>query len=123
MDVGVRDLGNVTVLDLSGKLTRGDGGPELRATVDRLLADGRVRILLNLAQVPYMDSAGISELVATHKKAAITGGAVKLLNPLKRVYDILQLVKLDSIFETYQDEATAVASFGASGEGSARSSA
>lgn len=111
MDLGVRDLGDVAVIDLSGKLTRGDGDDLLRATVDRLLAGGRRRILINLGKVPYMDSMGIGELMSTRKKTAVVGGTVKLLNPLKRVYDVLQLVKIDTVFETYQDEAQAVASF------------
>lgn len=111
MDFSVRDIGDVAVLDLSGKLTRADGSDVLRSAVDALLAGGRNRVLLNLAHVPYMDSAGIGEIVSAHKRMTATGGTVKLLNPMKRVYDVLQLVKLDSIFETYQDEPTALASF------------
>jgi anti-sigma B factor antagonist len=111
MDLDVRSAGSVTVLDLSGKLTRGDGAERLRASVDRLIEQGRNRILLNLAQVPYMDSAGIGELMATYRKAAAAGGAAKLLNPLRRVYDVLQLVKLDSVFETHRDESAALGSF------------
>jgi len=112
VELEVRDIGDVAVIDLSGKLTRGDGDDLLRATVDRLLVAGRRRLLINLAQVPYMDSLGIGELMSTRKKAAVAGGTVKLLNPHKRVYDVLQLVKIASVFETYQDEAVALASFG-----------
>ena len=111
MQLEVREAGEVTVLDLSGKLTGGDGDELLRATVDRLLAAGRVLILLNLAQVPYMDSAGIGELMATHGKVTLSGGSVKLLNPHKRVYDVLHIVKLHSVLATFHDEATALASF------------
>lgn len=111
MDLELRDVGDVVVLELCGKLTAGDGDDLLRATVDRLLAGGQPRILLNLAKVPYMDSMGIGEIMSTRQKAAIAGGIVKLLNPLKRVYDVLQIVKLDTVFEIYQDEATAIASF------------
>ena len=113
MNLNVRDAGEVAVLDLVGKLTRGDGDGLLRSTVDSLLAGGRGKILVNLDKVPYMDSAGIGELLASHQRAAATGGIVKLLNPLKRVYDVLQLVKLDSIFEIFADEAAALASFAA----------
>jgi len=111
MQLEVREAGDVTVLDLSGKLTGGDGDELLRTTVDRLLAAGRGRILLNLAQVPYMDSAGIGEIMSTHGRVAGAGGAVKLLNPHKRVYDVLHIVKLHSILATFHDEAAALASF------------
>jgi anti-sigma B factor antagonist len=111
MGFEIRELGDVTLIDLSGKLTRDGSELQLRAAVDELVTRGRLRIVLNLTAVPYMDSAGIGELVATRQKVAAAGGAVKLLNPLKRVYDILQLVKLDTIFETYQDEEVARESF------------
>ncbi len=120
MELEVRDSGDVAVLDLCGKLTRGDGDELLRVTVDGLLAAGRTRLLLNLAQVPYMDSMGIGALLSVRARAVTAGGSAKLLNPLKRVYDVLQLVKLDSVFETYQDEGLALASFGANGQGSPR---
>ena len=111
MELNVRERGGVTLLDLDGKLTRIDGAELLAATVDRLVAAGRANLVLNLAGVPYMDSSGIGELLATRKKTLDVGGAAKLLNPLKRVYDTLQLVKLADVFEMFQDEAAAVASF------------
>ena len=111
MTVAIRNVGAVEVLDLAGKFTRGEGDDILRVSVDRLLAAGRRQILLNLEKVPYMDSKGIGELVSVHKTTAAAGGTVKLLNPLKRVYDVLLIVKLDTLFETYLDEAAAIASF------------
>lgn len=111
MTVAIRNLGAVDILDLAGKFTRGDSDDTLRVSVDRLLAAGRRQILLNLEKVPYMDSSGIGELVSLHKATAAAGGTVKLLNPLKRVYDILHIVKLDTLFESYLDEAAAIASF------------
>jgi anti-sigma B factor antagonist len=111
MELGVRRVGKVAVLDISGKLTGGDGDAALRGEVDRLLAGGCTHLLLNLAQVPYMDSAGIGEVISTYKKTAAAGGTAKLLNPHKRVYDVLQLVKLNSVFQTFQDEAAALATF------------
>jgi anti-sigma B factor antagonist len=111
MDIAIRDVVGVAVLDLAGKFTRGDGEEVLREHVDRLLVEGRRQFLLNLEKVPYMDSKGIGELVLVHKRTVASGGTVKLLNPLKRVYDVLQLVKLDTVFETYLEEAAAIASF------------
>ena len=111
MNLGTRDAGAIVVLDLSGKLTLGDGDEVLRATVGRLIADGRTQIVVNLEKVPYMDSAGMGELIASHTKASQAGGAVRLLNPMKRVYDVLHVVKLDSVFQIFLEESTAVASF------------
>jgi len=111
MKIDTRIEGIVTVLDLDGKLTPGHGDTLLRETVERLLAEGRMQILLNLEKVPYMDSAGISQLVSSYKLVSTAGGTIKLLNPLKRVYDVLQLVKLNSLFEIHHEEAAALASF------------
>ncbi len=104
------------VIDLSGKLTLGQGDSELLKTVERLLQDGAQGILINLDQVPYMDSAGIGVLVTCCKRAVERGARVKLLNPRKRVFDLLHLVKLDTIFEVFHEEPQAIASF-AAGEG------
>jgi len=111
MKIDIRTEGEVTIVDVEGKLTRGDGDPLLRATVDRLLKEGRSRILLNLEKVPYMDSAGMGELVSSAKRLSAVGGVVKLLNPMKRVFDVLHLVKLSSVFEIYHEEKAAIASF------------
>ena len=111
MNLGVRDAGDVALLDLEGKLTLGDGVDLLRETIVRLIADGRTRIVINLEKVPYMDSSGMGELISSQNKALGAGGAVRLLNPLKRVYDVLHAVKLDSVFEIFQEESKAVASF------------
>jgi len=111
MTIDVREEAAVTVLDLEGKLTSGDGDALLRETINRLLAERRNWILLNLAKVPYMDSAGIGELVSSARKLSAAGGAVKLLNPLKKVYDVLQIVKLSSVFEVYHEESAAIESF------------
>ena len=114
MEIGVREVGPVTVLDLSGKVTLDQGDSLLVETVDALLEGGTSRrILVNLDQVPYMDSAGIGALVTCFRHAADRASTLKLVNPKKRVYDLLQVVKLDRIFECFDDEQQAVASFGA----------
>lgn len=101
----------MTVLDLSGKLTVYEGASLLLDTIDRLLHGGTSRILINLDQVPYMDSAGIGALVSCYNHSTERGSILKLLNPKKRVFDLLHLVKLDRIFECFHDEQQAIASF------------
>jgi anti-sigma B factor antagonist len=111
MKATVRDIGKVTVVDLSGKITIGEGDVVLRERVTELLDGGHQNILLNLSKVSYMDSAGIGELVACYKRAKEKEGIVKLLNPSGKVYDLLQLTKLEEVFETYKDEKEALVSF------------
>ena len=111
MKTTVRKLGNVTLVDIAGKITIGEGDVQLREKVNELLAAGETRIVLNLANVKYMDSAGIGELVACYKRAKDRQGTVKLLNPSGKVYDLLQLTRLEEVFDTYRDEGEAVASF------------
>lgn len=111
MKANVRQYGNVAVVDLSGKITIGDGDIVLREKVTELLDGGEKNILLNLEKVSYMDSAGIGELVACYKRAKENQGNVKLLNPSGKVYDLLQLTKLEEVFDTFKDEKEALVSF------------
>ena len=111
MKASVRSIGKVAVLDLSGKITIGEGDVVLREKVTELLDSGQRNILLNLEKVGYMDSAGIGELVACYKRAKEKSGTVKLLNPSGKVFDLLQLTKLEEIFETFKDEREALVSF------------
>lgn len=111
MKANVRKLGKVAVLDIVGKITIGEGDVMLRDKVNELLDSGESRIVLNLEKVKYMDSAGIGELVACYKRAKEKEGTVKLLNPSGKVYDLLQLTKLEEVFETYRDEGEALGSF------------
>lgn len=111
MKVNVRSEGEVSVVDLSGKITIGEGDVLLRETIETLLKEGRSKIVLNLARISYMDSAGIGELVACYKRSREKGGELKLLNPSGKVYDLLQLTKLEEIFETFRDEGEAIQSF------------
>ena len=111
MKVNVRSEGDVSVVDLSGKITIGEGDVVLRETIETLLKEGRNKIVLNLSRISYMDSAGIGELVACYKRSRERGGQLKLLNPSGKVYDLLQLTKLEEIFETFRDEGEAIQSF------------
>jgi len=111
MKVNVRTEGEVTLIDLNGKITIGEGDVILREAIEKVLKTGATKILLNLSKISYMDSAGIGELVACYKRSREKGGELKLLNPSGKVADLLQLTKLEEIFETFRDEATALKSF------------
>jgi anti-sigma B factor antagonist len=106
-----RDAGEVTVVDVSGRITLGDGSALLRTTIRGLLDDQRTRILLNLADVDYIDSSGIGELVSGFTAVKNRGGDLKLLQLTKRVRDLLQITKLYTVFEVFTDEAVAIRSF------------
>jgi anti-sigma B factor antagonist len=107
----VRQVGNVTVVDLSGKIRIGEGEVVLRERITELLESRHVQILLNLAGVSSMDSAGIGELVACFKRTKAARGALKLLNPTESVNGLLRMTKLLDLFEIYDDEDKALASF------------
>ena len=111
MKTKVRNIGKVSVLDLSGKITIGEGDVILREEVNKLLETDRKSILLNLDKVTYMDSAGIGELVACFKRSTEAGAKLKLLNPSGRVSDLLSLTKLQQVFEIFSDEKEALVSF------------
>jgi anti-sigma B factor antagonist len=103
--------GEVTIVETSGKLTLGEGTSTLRTKIRELVEGGSRRIVLNMADVTYMDSSGLGELIASHTTVTTAGGEIKLLNLAKRVHDLLKITKLYTVFETYEDEATAVDSF------------
>ena len=111
MKTNVRQIGHVSVVDVSGKITIGEGDVVLREKINELLDSDKKHILLNLEKVSYMDSAGIGELVACYKRAKEKDGTVKLLNPSGKVYDLLQLTKLEEVFETYREESEALVSY------------
>ena len=106
-----RQAGDVTIFDLSGKITIGEGSVQLREAVRRMLDEGRKKILLNLGDVSYVDSSGIGELVSSYTTTGNNGGQLKLLNQTKKIHDLLTITKLVTVFETHDNEATAVASF------------
>src|SRR5579872_6309635 len=109
----VRQSGNVSIVDLAGKITLGDGSGLVRNTIKDLMTAGHRNILLNLAQVSYLDSAGLGEIVGSYATVANLGGAVKLLNPQGKVKDLLQVTKLYAVFVTFTDESEALRSFAA----------
>ena len=106
-----RDAGPVTVVDMSGRITLGDGSALLRKTLRDLLAEERMRIVLNLADVDYIDSSGIGELVSGYTSVKNRGGELKLLHLTKKVHDLLQITKLYTVFDVHSDEQAAVRSF------------
>ena len=106
-----RQVGDVTVIDAVGRITLGDGASTFRDTIRNLAAGGQKKLLLNLAEVSYIDSSGIGEMVSGFTSITNQGGVVKLLNLNKRVKDLLQITKLYTVFEVFDDEATAVSSF------------
>jgi anti-sigma B factor antagonist len=111
MKIEERALENVVVLDLKGKLTIGEGDKLLKETIQRLIDQGHNKLLLNLEEVPYVDSAGLGEIVRTYTTVSRQGGSLKLLNLTKRITDLLAITKLLTVFDTFESEAEAVSSF------------
>ena len=111
MDINLRTNGNVTILDLQGNLTIGAGEEKLRQTVEQLVADDQKYLLINLENVPMIDSSGIGILVKSFTHAKNKGGKLKLLKPTRLAQQLLSITGLLSVFETLDDEAAAVASF------------
>ena len=111
MQIEQRAVGDVIVLDLKGKITLGEGDELLKDKVNSLVNQGHRRIVLNLADVPYIDSAGLGEIVRTYTTVSRQGGSLKLLNLTKRITDLLSITKLLTVFETFESENEAVRSF------------
>jgi anti-sigma B factor antagonist len=111
MQIEQRAVGDVTVLDLKGRVTLGEGDELLKDKVNSLLNQGLKKIVLNLADVPYVDSAGLGEIVRTYTTVSKQGGTLKLLNLTKRITDLLSITKLLTVFETFDNENEAVRSF------------
>lgn len=109
--LSTRQVGNVSVIDVAGRITLGEGSSALRETLREMVAKNQNKILLNLADVTYIDSSGIGELVSGYTTVTNTGGALKLLNLNKRVKDLLQITKLYTVFEVHEDEAAAIRSY------------
>jgi anti-sigma B factor antagonist len=114
MQIEERNVGDVVVLDLKGKVTLGAGDELLKDKVNSLVNQGHRKIILNLADVPYVDSAGLGEIVRTYTTVSKNGGSLKLLNLTKRITDLLAITKLLTVFETFDAESDAVRSFSAS---------
>jgi len=111
MDIRERAVDAVTVLDLSGKVVLGEGDVQIKERIKELLADGQGKILLNLGDVTYIDSAGLGALISSYATVKRENGQMKLVNLTKRVQDLLAITKLITVFETFDNEEEAIASF------------
>lgn len=111
MQIEERVVNNVTVLDLKGKMTLGEGDELLKDKINSLLQQDRKQIVLNLEGVPYIDSAGLGEIVRTYTTVSRQGGKLKLVNLTKRITDLLSITKLLTVFETFDVEQDAIRSF------------
>ena len=111
LNIRERQAGNVTILDMDGKITIGEGSVAVRSAIRKLLEEGKKKILLNVAGVGYVDSSGIGELVSSYTTINREGGQLKLLNLTQKMEDLLGITKLLTVFDTYEDEASALNSF------------
>jgi len=114
MQIEERRAGPVVILDAKGKLTLGDGDVLLKDKIHSLVQQGHKQVILNLGDVPYVDSAGIGEIVGSYTTLSRVGGTLRLLNLTKRIHDLLAITKLLTVFETFTSEDEAVRSFPAS---------
>ena len=113
----VRQAGDVSVVDLSGRVTLGEGSGLVRSTIKELVNSGRKNILLNLKSVTYIDSAGLGEIVGAYATVTNVGGNIKLLHPQAKVHDLLQITKLYTVFVAFDDEVEALRSFASAAAG------
>lgn len=111
LDISERQVGDITVLDMDGKITIGEGSVALRTAIRRLLEEGKKKILLNLAQVGYIDSSGIGELVSSYTAIGKESGQLKLLNLTQKLQDLLTITKLLTVFDVYDNDDEALSSF------------
>ena len=111
MESQSREVNGVTVLDLAGRITLGSGSQQLRDAIHNLVGEGRKKILLNLAEINYIDSSGVGELVGAFTTVRREGGDLKLMRLTKKVRDLMQMTKLYSVFDVKEDEASALAAF------------
>jgi anti-sigma B factor antagonist len=111
MKIVERQVNEVSILDLQGKILIGEGDDVLRDAVSKLLDAGKTKILLNLAEVPYVDSAGLGEIVRCYTTVSRKGGRLKLINLTTKIRDLLSITKLLTVFETYDSEEQGVKSF------------
>jgi len=111
MIISTREVSHITILDINGRITLGDETGQLRDTIRSLIAEGKKKIVLNLAQVDYIDSSGVGELVSSYTAVRNAGGDLKLLSLTKKVQDVLNVTKLYTVFDIKEDEFNAVKSF------------
>jgi anti-sigma B factor antagonist len=113
MKLSTRKVGTVTIIDIEGKILLGDGDVEIKQAVEDLLSRNQANIILNLAKVPYVDSAGLGEIIRCFTTVRKAGGNFKLLGPNERLIDLLTITKLVNVFDWHGDEAAALKSFSA----------
>jgi anti-sigma B factor antagonist len=111
LTIASRKLDGITILDLGGRITLGEGSVQLRDTMHELIGVGTKRVLLNLGEVNYIDSSGLGELVSAFTLARSHDASLKLLSLTRKVHDLLQITKLYTVFDIYDDEVKAIASF------------
>ena len=111
LNISERQAGDITILDMDGKVTIGEGSVALRSAIRRLLGEGKKKILLNLGRVGYVDSSGIGELVSSFTTVNKEGGHLKLLNLTQKIQDLLAITKLLTVFDTFENEADALGSY------------
>jgi len=111
MEIKKRTVGDISILDCSGKITLGEGTMTVRNAVRSILAENGKKIILNLGDVSYIDSSGIGELVSTYTTATNAGGQLKLMNLTKKIHELLAITKLLTVFQVFEDEKAAIASF------------
>jgi len=111
LKIGVRESGSVVILDLNGRITIGEEAASLRDTIKELLESGQKNILLNLAEVSYIDSTGLGQFVGSFATVTSKGGQLKLLNLQKKLQELMQITKLITVFESYTSEPAALRSF------------
>jgi anti-sigma B factor antagonist len=111
MNITTREVSHVSIVDLNGRITLGDETENLRDTIRNLISAGKKKIVLNLANVDYIDSSGVGELVSSYTAVRNSGGELKLFGLTKKVQDVLYITKLYTVFDIKDDEFTAVKSF------------
>lgn len=111
LNISERQAGDITILDMDGKVTIGEGSVALRNTIRRLLGEGKKKILLNLGNVGYIDSSGIGELVSSFTAVNKEDGSLKLLNLTQKIQDLLAITKLLTVFDVFENEGEALSSF------------
>lgn len=111
MKLSTRKIDNVIIIDIDGKIVLGDGDVEIKKTVDQFLHRGEKNFILNLARVPYLDSAGLGEIIRCFTTLRRSGGNIRLLSPNARIVDLLSITKLLDVFDTFDNESAALESF------------
>ena len=111
MKFSTRKNGDIVIIDIEGKILLGEGDVEIKQAVDGLLKKGVINVLLNLAKVPYIDSAGLGEIIRCFTALRRSGGSLKLLSPNSRIIDLLNITNLLNVFDSYDDESAALKSF------------